>query len=382
MLFQTPELNAQELAVIGEIDGLSEKLRLRLYTPRRWMGSLRRVQFARAVQGSNSIEGYHASLDDAAAIDLGQEPLDASEETRLAIKGYADAMTYVLQLHQEPNFHFGEQLLRSLHFIMMSHDLKNRPGLWRSGSIYVRNDATGETVYEGPDVEEVGGLMHQLALQLENDSASHPMVLAAMAHLNLVMIHPFRDGNGRMGRCAQTLVLARNGILSPVFCSIEEYLGANTQAYYDVLAEVGAGSWQPERDARPWIRFILTAHMRQARTTLRRVKEAESLWDELEKLIAERGVNPRTIFALYDACVGFRVRNATYRAIALAEDETSGLTEQAASRDLKNLHESGLLVPHGEKRGRFYTASPELRLLRSRIIDARDPRDDSDPFAA
>jgi len=85
-----------------------------------------------------------------------------------------------------------------------------------------------------------------------------------MAHLNLVMIHPFRDGNGRMARCLQSLVLARGGVLSPMFMSIEEYLGRNTHNYYNVLAQVGGGSWQPERDTRPWIRFILTAHLRQA----------------------------------------------------------------------------------------------------------------------
>jgi len=51
--------------------------------------------------------------------------------------------------------------------------------------------------------------------------------------------------------------------------SVEEYLGRNTQAYYDVLGEVGRGSWHPENDARPWIRFNLTAHLRQARTMLR-----------------------------------------------------------------------------------------------------------------
>jgi len=379
VVFGTPKLNGPEKAVIAEINELSERLRVRLYAPNRWMGSLRRVQFARAVQGSNSIEGYNASLDDAAAIDLGEEPLDANEETRLALKGYADAMTYVLQLHEEPNFHFGEQLLKSLHFMMMGHDLKNRPGRWRAGAIYVRNEGTGQIVYEGPDVEQVPSLMHALVKRLETDN-SDPLVLAAMAHINLVMIHPFRDGNGRMGRCTQTLVLARNGILSPVFCSIEEYLGQNTQAYYDVLAHVGNGSWQPHRDALPWVRFILTAHLRQARTTLRRVREAERLWDDLEKIIEDRGLNSRTFVALYDAAVGFRVRNATYRAITLS-DHDEELTEPAATRDLKQLCDAGLLVPHGEKRGRFYMAGPEIKALRRAIVEGRDPRDDSDPFA-
>lgn len=104
------------------------------------------------------------------------------------------------------------------------------------------------------------------------------MLRAAMAHLNLVLIHPFSDGNGRMARCLQTLVLARAGVLDPTFCSIEEYLGRNTDAYYAVLAEVAGGSFQPARDARPWIRFNLTAHFRQATTTLQRQREIALIW--------------------------------------------------------------------------------------------------------
>lgn len=73
-----------------------------------------------------------------------------------------------------------------------------------------------------------------------------------------------------MARVLQSLVLTRQGTLGPAFRSIEEYLGRKTPAYYDVLAEVGAGSWNPGNDARPWVRFCLTAHYRQARTLLGR----------------------------------------------------------------------------------------------------------------
>lgn len=380
MLFQTPELTDEELLVIAEIDDLASKLSLRLHEPHRWFGSLRRAQFARAVQGSNSIEGYDAALDDAAAIELGEEPLDASAETRLAIRGYCDALTYVLQMSTEPRFHYGEQLLKSLHFMMTSYDLKNRPGLWRAGSIFVKNEESGEIVYEGADIDDVPDLMHELVVYLNQASDCPPMVHAGMAHLNLVMVHPFRDGNGRMARCLQTLVLARQGILSPVFCSVEEYLGRNTPEYYRVLTEVGAGSWQPERDARPWVRFILTAHLRQARTTLRRIKESERLWDELERIVERQGLHPRTLNVLYDAAMRYRIRNSTYRAILDEMDEE--ITDQMASRDLKQLTDCGLLIPHGEKRGRYYTGSKQLLALRSEIVAARDSRDDSDPFAA
>src|SRR5580658_3235201 len=251
MLFQTPEPSDIEVQVLKEIEDLKQKLRWQLNEPRRWFGSLRRMQFARAVQGSNSIEGFDASLDDAAAIGLGEEPLDADEETRLELKGYQDAMTYVLQLAGEDQFEYSLQLIKSLHFMTTNYDLKIRPGLWRQGSIFVRNDDSDEIVYEGPDVDEVPSLMNELVRSLNEFDDSPPMIKAGLAHLNLVMIHPFRDGNGRMGRCLQTLVLAREGILSPVFCSIEEYLGRNTQDYYNVLGQVGGGAWHPDHDTQP-----------------------------------------------------------------------------------------------------------------------------------
>ena len=62
----------------------------------------------------------------------------------------------------------------------------------------------------------------------------------------------------------ETLVLARQGILEPEFCSVEEHLGKVQQEYYDALTTVGQGSWHPEGDTRPWIRFMLSAHYVQA----------------------------------------------------------------------------------------------------------------------
>jgi Fic family protein len=381
MLFATPPLDDREREVLAEVDGLKTRLRHQLYEPRRWYGPLRRLSAARAIQGSNTIEGYDAKLDDAAAIAAGEAPLDADEETRRALSGYHDAMTYVLQLADDEEFTYSAQLIKSLHFMMTSYDLQNRPGRWRPGAIYVRNEDSGEIVYEGPEAEEVPGLIDELMACLNSPAPDDArLVQAGMAHLNLVMIHPFRDGNGRMARCLQSLVLARAGVLAPVFISIEEYLGRNTQAYYDVLGKVGAGSWQPGHDARPWIRFTITAHLRQARTMLRRVRETERLWVDLERLARQHGYPDRTLVPLYDAAMNLRIRNATYRA-ALEESVGESITAPTASKDLQRLAEGGWLTPGGEKRGRFYTASPQLRGLRQAIISVRDPRDDSDPVA-
>jgi Fic family protein len=382
MLFTTPEPDARELEVLGEVADLKKSLRHQLNEPHRWLGPLRRLSAARAIQGSNSIEGFDAKLDDAAAIAAGEDPLDADEETRIALSGYRDAMTYVLQLADDDDFAYSTQLLKSLHFMMTSYDLHNRPGRWRPGAIYVRKEETGEIVYEGPDPEQVPNLVEELMTGLNAPTAGGDMRLieAGMAHLNLVMIHPFRDGNGRMARCLQSLVLARGGVLSPVFISIEEYLGRNTLKYYDVLAQVGAGAWHPRNDARPWVRFTITAHLRQARTMLVRIKETERLWVDLERLVRERSFPERMLLPLYDAAMGFRVRNATYR--ATLEDALEGqITEPTASKDLQRLVEGDLLVPHGQKRARFYTASDRVMDIRRALVAGRDRRNDADPFA-
>lgn len=378
MIFQTPEPVDAELEVLAEINDLREKLRFQLHEPRRWVGSLRRLSLARAIQGSNTIEGYTAELDDAVAVAAGEEPVDTDTETRSALKGYRDAMTYVLQLSNDPGFEYNEQLIKSLHFMMISYDLLKSPGLYRPGAVFVYSGESGEVIYEGAPVDSVPDLVGELVDDLNTGNNAPGLIRGAMSHLNLVMIHPFRDGNGRMARALQSLVLAREGFLSPVFVSIEEYLGRNTQAYYDILAEVGQGSWNPENDARPWIRFSLTAHLRQARTMLRRVRESERLWTELEKIADQEGLADRVVAVMFDAAIGLRVRNNTYRAAIADLEEISDAT---ASRDLGKLVDASLLESHGEKRGRYYSRSQRLNAVWQAIVESRDPTDDRDPFA-
>ncbi len=377
-VFPAPDLTRDERDVLALIDKLREELRDRVAEPRRWNGSLRRMSFAKAVQGSNSIEGYDASLDDVVAAVDGEPTVGTDSETEDALVGYRDAMTYVLQIADDETTAIDEGLLKSLHFMMLKHNLNKNPGRWRPGSVYVRRESTGEIVYEGPDHDLVPGLIREMLGQLDEDDC-HVVVKAAMAHLNLVMIHPYSDGNGRMARCLQTLVLARDKIVVPVFSSIEEFLGRNTQTYYDVLGDVGKGSWQPDNDARPWVRFCLRAHFLQARTLLQRREEIEVLWLACFELVEKHGLAERCTAALMDAAYGFRVRRRSYQAAAdLSWGE--GVSDVTASRDLKAMVQKGLLEPVGERRSRHYLARPELTALREEIRSRRAPREERDPF--
>lgn len=371
MLFRPPTITQKERHVLDEIDGFRHRLRHVLHEPRRWKGVLRRNLKARAIQGSNSIEGYDVSLDDALALLDGDEPMDADRQTSLEIVGYRNALTYIQQLAEDPDARMDASLLRGLHFMMLGHDLRNSPGRYRQGPIFIRDDDRDVTVYEGPDADVVPRLMDELTLALAEPDGVHPFVRAAMAHLNLVMIHPFRDGNGRMARALQTLVLARERVLAPEFSSIEEWLGRNTNRYYDVLADVGAGTWHPERDTREWVRFTLLAHHVQAQTVLRRVDEASRLWQEITELAQGRRLPERTLTALFDAASGLRVRRSGYERDADVEPGT-------AARDLRMMVAADLLRPVGETRARRYSATPELRAVRDRVAAGRHPV--VDPF--
>lgn len=372
MIFRTPRLRADESDAIGSIEELWGKLRWRVASPRQWSGSLRRLTFSKSVQASNSIEGYHASVDDIVAVVENEPTRDTNDETQRAIAGYRDALTYVLQLADDANVVVDTSLIKSLHFMMMKDDLSKRPGRWRTGDVYVRREPTGEIVYEGPDADMVDGLMNEVV----DEFGSHDgpvLVRAAMAHLNLVMVHPFKDGNGRMGRCLQTLVLANERIVSPVFSSIEEELGRSTEAYYSVLAEVGHGSWHPERDARPWVRFCLEAHYQQAQRVERRILETEELWDRCEALARERSVPMRAVGPMCDASRGMRVYNWLYR-LAVEESEGDVIEPATATRDLNVLVERGLLLARGEARGRYYVGSDELRAVREEVRRSHSQR--------
>jgi Fic family protein len=336
------------------------------------------MAFARAVQGSNSIEGYEASLDDVVAAVEGEPTFDANQETQLALIGYRDAMTYVLQISDDPDLQIDSGLIKSLHFMMMSHRLDKNPGRWRPGDVFVQDESSGDIVYEGPDSSLVPSLINEFTQNL-GDSHENVLVRGAMAHLNLVMIHPFSDGNGRMARCLQTLVLSREQIVAPVFSSIEEFLGRNTRAYYDVLAEVGEGAWHPGRDARPWVRFCLRAHYLQARTTLRRRKEIESLWNACWELAESRGLPERTVAGIMEAAYGFRLTRSVYQRL-VAESFGEELKDLTASRDLRLMVDAQVVDPVGERRGRYYLPAAELSKLRAAIRSSRPPRASEDPF--
>lgn len=206
--------------------------------------------------------------------------------------------------------------------------------------------------------------MGETVAWLQNgDLDAHVVVRAAMAQLHVVSIRPFPDGNGRISRIVQSLVLAREGLLSPEFSSIEEYLGRHTQQYYAALRQVQAGSYQPERDAAPWVRFCVTAHIEQAHQRLEQIGQAATRRAALERLVEVRGWPDRLVIALERSLF-----DGADRAAYAAEADISPAT---ASSDLRRLLDAGLVTQLGRTRSTRYVASDELRRATSSGYGAR-----------
>ncbi|MFD8588489.1 Fic family protein [Streptomyces sp. NPDC059637] len=376
MLYRTPELDSRDLSVLGEIEEMRTYLWHHLATKLRWDRPLRRHMAARAVAGSNTIEGYAATVDDVEAIMAGEQPLEAGDEVRDEVAGYQQALTYIQCLSDAPDFRYDAGLVNGLHFMMQHKHLTKRPGRWRNREVWINAPGRPDVRdYTAPDALEVPALMDEFITWLNEGDLDAPVhVRASMAHLNLVKIHPWHDGNGRMSRAVSTLVFAREALMPPEFSSIEEWLGYpnNTYAYYDVLKQVGGPVWSPERDTHPWIRFCLRAHHEQAQYARRLVDLQAAAWTTLEEAVAGEGRDERVLFALLPAFLGHRVRRALYQ-------DDAELSEQAATRDIRLLCAADWLEQRGRARGTYYVAGPKTVSLRTRVTQDMGPL--TDPYA-
>ena len=354
MLFKTPLLSRQLARQVDELDELRKRLGNQAGIAGPWLGSLRRQLRASSAKSSIEIEGFHVPEADTLAVASGDVAPDPGDDDRMALSCYARAMDHVGVMAGDPVFRWVDRVILDLHFDACYFQTDKDPGLYRVRGIEVTNPAGGPPAYVAPPHEDVPTLMSELVDWLEHrDLDAHVAVRAAMAHLHLVSVHPFRDGNGRISRIVQSLVLARDGLLAPEFVSIEEHLGRNTGAYYAALQEVQGGAYQPHRDAAPWVRFCVEAHIEQARRRLDQLAEAGARWSALEALVAGRGWPDRLVIALEQS-----VFTGVDRASYIAEAQVSAPT---ASSDLRRLLDAGLLVQRGKGRNTRYVASEGLR---------------------
>lgn len=349
MIYRTPRAQPGQLKAL---DSLRDELAARSGAGGPVVRRLRRQARAAAFSSSTSIEGYRVPPDAISLANL--DTLSAADDTdRAALGCYALAMQHVETLAGDPHFRWLDRVLLDLHFECCSFQRDRAPGLWRAGPVHVTRPA-GAPSYQAPDAPAVPGLMSEVLDWIAGgDPKAHPAVRAAMTHLHIVSIHPFRDGNGRLARIAQSLVLARSGPLPPELGSIEPYLARHNDEYYGELIRAQGTAYDPGRGAAAWVAFCLAAHIHEAQARLDQLDQASRRWQALDSLVSGRGWPDRLVIALEQALFDCCTR-ADYAAEA-------SISLPTASNDLRRLVDAGWLVPEGRGRSVRYRASATLR---------------------
>jgi Fic family protein len=354
MLFRTPTATKTLARKLEELDELRRRLGDEAGVAGPWLGTLRRQWRTSSAESSIEIEGFHVPEAERTAVASGDQPPPLDDDDRMALSSYVRAMDHVGVMSRDPVFRWVDRVILDLHFDACYFQKDKDPGQYRRSAIEVTGTGGGPAAFVGPPYEDVPKLMGEVVRWLDRgDRDAHVAVRAAMAHLHVVSVHPFRDGNGRIARIVQSLVLAREGVLAPEFISIEEYLGRNTDAYYAAVQKVQGGSYRPERDAGPWVHFCVDAHLEQGQRRLDQLAEAGARWSALESLVDERGWPDRLVIALEQSLF-----QGVDRASYAAEADVSAPT---ASNDLRRLLDAGLVSQRGKGRTTRYVASEGLR---------------------
>ena len=307
------------------------------------------------VAGSTAIEGNPLTLAQVDEVLTGGH-VDASRTDIREILNYNAALDLANRAALRPDFEWSAELIRRLNSSIMSDLEDDDRGEYR------REPVTVGGIYHPPDWQALPALMTELTDWLRRPTETHPLMLAALTHLNVVSIHPWLNGNGRTARVAGSLMLMRCGVGAPELLNVEGAIRASRDRYFEVLQEAHGPTYRPsDHSATPWLEYFaeICVNRLDARNRM-----LAALPQDLGLLFIETsgdaGAGPEWPAILLSA------RLAPLRTTAVAQmlDLSPGRTRAI----LASMASHGWLVPIGERRGRRY--GPAARLLQ---LDLRIP---------
>ena len=230
---------------------------------------------------SSKIEGTRTTLADLALFDLVKKPNNDS----LAVANYVEAYNYSRQRCRE--IPIGMTLLSEIHSLLMRHDDSDRttPGRIRERTVLIGNSPPIQARFVPPPWNFVRELLENLEHYMEHDEEA-PLIKLAIAHYQFETIHPFLDGNGRVGRILISAWLESQSILAAPMLYISAYFQQRQEEYYNRLLKVSThGEWEE------WILFFLDAVATQSRDSALRANRLDDLRKRYHQLANGRSHN-------------------------------------------------------------------------------------------
>lgn len=304
---------------------------------------------------SSRIEGTQSSLSDLLLFEAThiEKRGDVKE-----VQNYVRAMEYGLKrLNELP---LSLRFIRELHSVLMEgvRGEHATPGEFRQSQNWI--GSTGATLnkatYVPPPVPDMQECLNQLEKFLYTKNGLPPLVEAALVHYQFEAIHPFLDGNGRIGRLLVTLLLCQRNILSKPLLYLSAFFERHRQEYYDLLLKVSStGTWQE------WIEFFLSAVTEQSMDAVSRSRRLQDLQHSYAQLAREKHLSP-TAIQLVELILMKPVLNVR------TAEEFLKVTYPGAQKAIKALVEIGMLTETtGRKRGKAYAAKEVLNVLNGEI---------------
>ena len=303
---------------------------------------------------SSQIEGTQSSLSDLLKYESSVQPgvpLDDVKE----VSNYVAALDHGLKRLKE-GFPLSLRLIKEIHGILLreGRGSSKEPGQFRRSQNWIGGSRPDNAAYIPPPPNKVMECMGNLELFLQNMPSKTPLLIkAALSHVQFETIHPFLDGNGRLGRLLITFLLCSEGILSEPLLYLSLYFKQNRQEYYDLLQKVRIdGDWES------WLAFFLKGVSSTATMAVTTAKGIVNLFEEdrarIEQLGKAAGSALRVHHCLQQKAI-----------VGIADvSKFTGLSNPTVINSLKKLEEINIVEETtGNKRNLLFVYKDYINIL-------------------
>lgn len=310
---------------------------------------------------SSRMEGTISTLDEVLRYEADHEEADEpsgyevrQEAFEVALFGVAMRSAQKAMREGQP---LSESLIKRAHETLLSYGRGafKSPGQYKAEQNYIGDDRKRKVNFIPISPEQLGPAMEKL-IGFINQDAELALIAAALAHVEFEALHPFKDGNGRIGRMLITLTLWEKKVLSQPHFYVSGYLEEEKAQYIERMRQVSqSGDWTG------WCEFFLNALCEQANRNLATAMEINKLYEEMKIVFRERLASQWSIVAqdfIFSQPI-FRNNRFTQR---------SGIPKQTAAKFTRMLTEDGLLkelVPASGRRAALYSFEPLMDIVRT-----------------
>lgn len=303
---------------------------------------------------SSMIEGTQSSLSDLLVFELDQEPGVPLEDVR-EVSNYVAALDHGLRL-LAGGLPLSLRLLREVHGVLLGRGRGNtqNPGEFRRSQNWVGGTRPGNAAFVPPPAENVLECMNQLELFLHDQPEATPVLLkAALAHVQFETIHPFLDGNGRLGRLLITLLLCEREVLKEPMLYLSLYLKTHRQYYYELLNKVRlTGDWEA------WLDFFADAVIVTATQAVETVQRLLDLSNQDRDKIRGLGRAAGSALEVHRALLAHPIATSGWLV------EQTGITPATVNKSLSHLERLGIVKQlTDQKRNRLFSYAGYIDIL-------------------